>query len=179
MCKSILRGPPGASQVAASDRSCIGRVAAILTLALALCALGWSGAEAKTRQQCEKDSKACNKNCKRPGENWPNICFRTCTLIWKQCECDGGRKSYCEGGADNPKSPDVREPKNVPQGPGSVGTPPKSSTPDKPRGPGIVGTPPKSNPTTSVKPQGPGHVTAPKSNPSSGGAGLRSGGSQR
>lgn len=161
MCKPILRGPRGESHVAAIGPFRIGRIATVLTLALLLCALGWGEAQAKTRAQCEADSKACNRKCSLPSEGWPTMCGNTCTIIWKQCECDGGRKSYCEGGTDNPKSPDVREPKNVPRGPGSVGTPPKS------------------NPAPPVKPQTPGNVTAPKSSSSSGGPGLRSGGSQR
>lgn len=179
MRKPILRVSLGESHAAVMSPSGIGRVATVLMLGLLLCTQGWSGAEAKTRAQCEKDSKACNRKCNLPSEGWPTSCARTCNIIWKQCECDGGRKSFCDGGADDSRSPDVREPKNIPQGPGSIGTPPKSHTPDKPQGPGSVGTPPKSNPTTPVKPQGPGNVTAPKSNPSSGGSGLRSGGSQR
>lgn len=179
MRKPVLSASPGESHDAAIGRSRIGRMATVLTLGLLLCAQGWGGAEAKTRAQCETDSKACNRKCGLPSEGWPSMCTRTCNIIWKQCECDGGRKSFCEGGTDNPKSPDVREPKNVPRGPGSVGTPPKSHTPDKPWSPGSVGTPPKSNPVPPVKPRGPGNVTAPKSSSPSAGPGLRSGGSHR
>ncbi len=122
------------------------------------------------------------------------------------CIPDGGRYC-CNNNADG--SVDRRTCRTIttktlppkPKGPGSVGTPPKSSTPGKPQspgsvgtprplsdpktptkpqGPGPVGTPPKSNPTTPVKPTGPGSVDSPpKSNSSSGGGGpiLRSGNS--
>jgi hypothetical protein len=97
-----------------------------------------------------------------------------------RCMCRAAPVAGCAAVPGVARSPDITDPKKVPKGPGSVGTPPKSSTPGKPQGPGSVGTPPKSSPTPGVKPKGPGSVgSPPKSNSSSGGGGpiLRSGNS--
>ena len=165
-----------------ASRSRMGPIATALMLALLLCMQGLDGAEAKTRKQCEADAKACRKPCNNSG--WPTSCNRTCDIIWKQCECDGGRKSFCDDGPDDSNS---LSPPTAPITSRRVHnrarqlSNPNPAAPVKPQGPGSVGTPPKSNPSTPVKPQGPGSVgSPPKSNSSSGGGGgtiLRSGNS--
>ena len=150
--------------------------------------LGIGTLEAKTKKQCDAEERTGSKRC--GGLPEPGQCLGQVYQRWAKCSCEAGggvysvdssANAHCQGGSHFQYfSPDTgKPPKNVPHGPGSAGTPPKSEpTPKKPKGPDSVGTPPKSNPTTPVKPRTPGNVTAPKSNPTSGGGTiLRSGNS--
>ena len=144
----------------ASAGPLIFRLAATLALVLLICAQGIGEAEAKTKKQCHREAAARDKNCTSYGN--PNNCSAQNAATFLRCMCAAGDEGSCkEIIANSPRSPDV-PPANV-----------------KPKGPTGVGTPPKSNPITPTKPKSPGIVTEPKSNSSSGGPVLRSGGSQR
>ena len=161
-------------------RSRMGAVAATLMLAILL----FAGAAIFRETVFAKDYSP------NPGTSTGDLCTRPLTRCINDCRngntlAIGSPQSAivaCDKGCDSDyakcRATFGGKASGGQQGPLGV-TPPKSSTPGKPQGPGSVGTPPKSNPTTPVKPKGPGSVgSPPKSNSSSGeGTILRSGNS--
>jgi hypothetical protein len=157
----------------------MGPVAASLMLAALLLAAGSGSVFAEIYSPNEGTSGG--DLCSRPLTRCVNDCRNGNTL---PIGSSPSAIKACDNGCDSDYAKCVRK-----FGPGKSSggqqrplgaTPPKSNTPTKPQGPGSVGTPPKSNPTTGVKPRGPGSVgSPPKSNSSSGGGGtiLRSGNS--